>query len=53
MGQFDIPRQASLEDVAAELDISASSLSERLRRAQTHLVETHFEEKPQSEERSR
>ena len=53
MGQFDIPRQASLEDVAAELDISASSLSERLRHAQTHLVETHFEEKPQSGERSR
>ena len=43
MGHFDIPRRASLEDVAAELDISASSLSERLRRAQTHLVETHVE----------
>lgn len=39
-GYFDIPRAASLEDVAAELDITASSLSERLRRAQTHLVET-------------
>ena len=53
MGYFDIPRQASLEDVADELGISASSCSERLRRAQTHLVETHFEEKPQSGERSR
>ena len=40
MGYFEIPRAASLEDVAAELDITASSLSERLRRAQTHLVET-------------
>ncbi|WP_222920199.1 helix-turn-helix domain-containing protein [Natrinema sp. SYSU A 869] len=40
MGYFEIPRTASLEDVAAELGISASSLSERLRRAQTHLVET-------------
>jgi hypothetical protein len=40
MGYFEIPRRASLDDVAAELDITASSLSERLRRAQTHLVET-------------
>ncbi|SNZ15694.1 Predicted DNA binding protein, contains HTH domain [Natronoarchaeum philippinense] len=39
LGYFDIPRGASLEDVAAELDISASSVSERLRRAQTRLVE--------------
>lgn len=38
-GYFDIPRQASLEDVAAELDISPSSVSERLRRAQTQLIE--------------
>jgi hypothetical protein len=40
MGHFKIPRTASLDEVAAELDISASSLSERLRRAQTHLIET-------------
>lgn len=40
MGYFEVPRGASLDDVAAELDISASSLSERLRRAQTHLIET-------------
>lgn len=40
MGYFEIPRTASLDDVAAELDISASSLSERLRRAQTHVIET-------------
>jgi hypothetical protein len=38
-GYFDIPRQASLEDVAAELDLSPSSVSERLRRAQTQLIE--------------
>jgi hypothetical protein len=41
MGYFEIPRRAALEDVAAELGISASSLSERLRRAQSHLVTTH------------
>jgi hypothetical protein len=39
LGYFDIPRQASLEDVAAELNISPSSVSERLRRAQTQLIE--------------
>jgi hypothetical protein len=40
MGYFEIPRTATLEEVAAELGISPSSLSERLRRAQTHLIET-------------
>jgi predicted DNA binding protein len=39
LGHFEIPRRASLEDVAAELDISASSVSERLRRAQSKLIE--------------
>ncbi|MFC7141468.1 helix-turn-helix domain-containing protein [Halosimplex aquaticum] len=43
MGYFEIPRTASLDDVAAELGISASSCSERLRRAQTHLVEAHVD----------
>jgi hypothetical protein len=38
-GYFEVPRKASLEDVADELDISASSVSERLRRAQTQLIE--------------
>lgn len=40
MGYFEIPRRASLADVAAELGITASSLSERLRRAQSRLIET-------------
>ncbi|WP_253739074.1 helix-turn-helix domain-containing protein [Halohasta salina] len=39
LGYFDIPRRASLEDIATELDISPSSVSERLRRAQTQLIE--------------
>jgi len=38
-GYFEVPRQTSLDTIAAELEISASSLSERLRRAQTHLFE--------------
>jgi DNA-binding CsgD family transcriptional regulator len=39
LGYFDIPRRASLEDIAAELGISSSSVSERLRRAQTKLIQ--------------
>lgn len=49
LGYFEIPRRASLDDVAAELGITASSLSERLRRAQTELVESHVDPaKPES-----
>jgi len=44
MGYFEVPRGASLGEVAATLDISASSLSERLRRAQTCLVESALED---------
>lgn len=43
LGYFDVPRDPSLADVASELDISASSLSERLRRGQTELIATHFD----------
>lgn len=38
-GYFEIPRRTSLESIATELGISASSVSERLRRAQTQLIE--------------
>lgn len=40
MGYFEIPRTASLQAVASELGITASSLSERLRRGQSHLIDT-------------
>lgn len=40
MGYFEVPRGASQADVAAELGITASSLSERLRRAQAYFAET-------------
>lgn len=40
LGYFAVPRDASLDEVAAELGIGASAASERIRRAQTHLVET-------------
>lgn len=39
MGYFEIPREASLEEVAAELGIATSSVSERLPRAQTRLIQ--------------
>lgn len=39
MGYFEIPRGTSLEAIATELGVSASSVSERLRRAQTQLIE--------------
>ncbi|WP_123535493.1 helix-turn-helix domain-containing protein [Halosimplex salinum] len=38
MGYFDTPRTATMADVADELGVSSASLSERLRRAQHHLV---------------
>jgi hypothetical protein len=41
-GYFAVPQQASLDEVAAELDISLSTLAERLHRAQNHLIEHFF-----------
>lgn len=38
MGFFDLPRDASMADVAEELGISAQSFSDRLRRAQHTLI---------------
>jgi predicted DNA binding protein len=38
-GYFDVPRQASLADLAVELDISSQAASERLRRGLDSLVE--------------
>ncbi|MFH5801138.1 helix-turn-helix domain-containing protein [Haladaptatus sp. CMAA 1911] len=40
-GYFAVPQQTSLDDIAEILDISRSSLAERLHRAQAHLIE-HF-----------
>jgi hypothetical protein len=38
MGYYEVPRATSLEAVAAELGVTAPSLSERLRRANANLV---------------
>lgn len=38
-GFFDVPRRATLSELAAELEISDQAVSERLRRGQTRLLE--------------
>ena len=43
LGYFEVPRTASLGDVAAELGITAASASERLRRAQAELVASELD----------
>jgi predicted DNA binding protein len=40
IGYFDVPRDATLQDLSAELDISDSAASERIRRGVQTLVET-------------
>jgi predicted DNA binding protein len=42
MGYFDVPRGASADDIAAELDIAQSTLSERLRLAEKQLFDLVF-----------
>lgn len=37
-GYFEVPRRATLRDIAAELDISSQATSERLRRAHRQLI---------------
>jgi len=42
MGYFDVPREASADDIAAELDIAQSTFSERLRLAEKQLFDLVF-----------
>lgn len=42
MGYFDTPRETSADDIAAELDIAQSTLSERLRLAENQLFDLVF-----------
>ena len=42
MGYFDVPRRASADDIATELDIAQSTLSERLRHAEKRLFDLVF-----------
>ncbi len=45
-GYYDIPRDITLRDLAESLGVSASSLSERIRRAEARLVRTHLGREP-------
>ncbi|MFU8866475.1 helix-turn-helix domain-containing protein, partial [Natronococcus sp.] len=38
MGYFEVPRETQIEELAAALDISTNSVSQRLRRATDNLV---------------
>ena len=42
MGYFTVPRQISMVDIAAALDISLPALSERVHRGEAHLIEHFF-----------
>ncbi|WP_436926975.1 helix-turn-helix domain-containing protein [Halosimplex amylolyticum] len=42
LGYFDVPRRASADDIATELDIAQSTLSERLRLAEKHVFDLIF-----------
>lgn len=46
MGYFGISRDASIEDVADELDISSQAASERLRRGTGNLVRDVLQTEP-------
>jgi predicted DNA binding protein len=49
-GYYDIPRDADLQAVAEELDVSHQALSERLRRGMLALIEDTLLLGPQSDE---
>lgn len=46
MGYYDVPRSASTEELAAELDLDASTVSEHLQRAEQNLLSTVLGESP-------
>lgn len=46
-GYYDVPRKTRLSDLAADMDVSQSSLSELLRRAERRLVEVYMDSTPE------
>lgn len=52
-GYYDTPSEATLEEIAEELGIPRSTLSDRLRRAEAQLVQRHLEGEPLSGDCSR
>lgn len=41
-GYYEVPRQASAEEIAAELDVDASTVAEHLQRAERNLLTQHL-----------
>ena len=42
MGYYEVPREVSTEDLAAELDVDDSTVAEHLQRAERNLLSRHF-----------
>lgn len=42
LGYFEVPREATTEDVAAELDVDPSTVTEHLQRAERNLIAHHL-----------
>ena len=42
LGYYDIPRSASQEDIAAELDCAPSTIAEHLRKAEARILRAQF-----------
>lgn len=42
LGYYDIPRSASQEDIAAELECAPSTIAEHLRKSEARILRTHF-----------
>ncbi|EMA41139.1 helix-turn-helix domain-containing protein [Halobiforma nitratireducens] len=45
LGYFDVPREITLEELAAELDVSHQALSERLRRSHAALISAELSDR--------
>ena len=45
LGYFDVPRRVTLEELAAELDVSHQALSERLRRSHAALISSELSDR--------
>lgn len=50
-GYYDVPRQTTLTELSADLDISHQALSERLRRGHRRLIESALSRRPPLESR--
>ena len=42
MGYYEVPREASTADIAAEIDVDPSTVTEHLQRAERNLLSHHL-----------